>query len=426
MKEYEIRYDSLPNQVRRLEISIPHSELASCVMFVKTGTRNEVLPTEKDITHHSEHIVFDGSKKYPSYHHWAMAVDKLGGYHNGGTEREYVEFLINVEAQYTGKALEPMSELASPLYNRTASAKEKQKILREIDSYKDDLTELTRDLFQGLLYEGTSMERDTLGTKKSILSHTRGDLKSYVDKWYRGGNILVVTAGRVGKIRRVVENLFGQLPEGPIMPYEGTAGYGESRQKVKTIDTTDEAYFVIGVPGVARNDERYFAMRVMAAILGGDDYLATSRMYQNIQSGGTQTYDLTTIFGAESEVGYFAVQGTAKPSGLEKMLEKIRKELYHLSESTTKEEVIRAKRFVRREVLEATETTLGVAETMGIPTLIYDRVETRTQMLKKIEDVKLEDVRRLAESILIPDLERLVVAGPVNENLKRIRKFNPR
>lgn len=426
MKEYEIRYDTLPNQVRRLEIAIPHAELATCLMLVKTGSRNEITPAEKDITHHSEHFVFDGSKKYPSTYDWALAVDKLGAYHNAGTEREYVEFMINVEAQYTRKALGPMSQLASPIYPINAKKKENRLILREIDSYKDGYEDIVMEMFLGLLYEGTGMANGTLGSKEQILSHTRHDLRKYVDKWYRGGNVLVVTAGRVGRIRNLVEDLFGRLPDGPILPYSGSAGYGEPGLKVKTSETTEEAYFVLGFPGVARSDDRHFAIKVLGAILGGNDHNATSRLYQMIQSQKVSTYDLTTEARASSEVGYFAVQGSAEPRNLSKMLDILRREIFHLADTMTKEEVIRAKKCVRRQLLEDTETTIGVAEKLGIPTLVYDRVETRTQMLKKIDSVMLDDVRRVANEILIPDQERLMIMGPVNDNLKRVRKFNPR
>lgn len=424
--DYNLHYRSLPNGVRHLEISIPSAKTSASVAFVKTGSRNEIPEKENGLSHWVEHMVFMGTKNYPNYESWVKAVDHLGAEHDAEAEREYTEFYIFGPPEHTRKSLSLLAEVFMPTFPSKEMKRGKDLVFDEMAKDAENEEELALELFEVFLNGGSPLSNSIYGDEKFLTAFTRRDLRRYKDKWYKGANILVVTAGKIGKIRSLVDEYFGEIPEGRISPYVGKGGYGEPGLKVLTTTKTDEIYFVLGVPGVSRNDENYYPLRVAATIIGGSTSIGTSRLYQSIQVKSGLTYDLSTDIEARSDTGYVAVKGSANLYLLDPIIEKIRKEMFNLASTATKEEIRRAKNFLRGQLKRDFENTLTVAREIGIPTLMFDEVEQPRQILKSIESVRLEDVRRVAGEFLKQEEERLVVVGPVNENLKRVRKVNLR
>lgn len=419
MLEFETRFESLSNGVRRLEIPIPHDETAVCAVFVKAGSRNELTRKEAGISHAIEHKVYRGTTKR-SGKDYSLALDRLGSDSNAYTDREHTMFYMDVEAKYAPKSLELLSEaLIKPEFPREAMKKENSVLVGEMADSKDDLDDMGTEAFESLLYGRSSMAKPIFGTEKSVRAHTKNDLTKYMDKWYRGENVLVVLAGKVKRMGKLVEKYFGSLPSGPILEKAGTAGYGKERQKVVTEDTS-QAYFILGFPGVAMNDPDLYTFQVVNAVLGS---LQSSRLYMKLRNSKGMVYYIQTSCEIGSDVGYLSVNGTVKPELLTKSLDSVRREVFNLSKTLTREEVMRAKAIMRGDLLRKVRDTFQIAQLLGIPALFLNTVEQPKEILEKIDRVTLSDVRSLAKKILIPEEERLAVVGPFDENLKRVREF---
>lgn len=425
---YDLNYRSLPNDVRHLEISIPSAKTSACVALVKTGSRNEVTEKEFGLHHLTEHVVYRGTKNFPNYNAWTKAVDGIEAEHDADAEKEYTKYYVFGSSEHTSKALLLVSELLRPTFPSYATRKEKTYIVKqEFPEYSDSIDEeFVSDFFESFLFEGTPLANNGLGSESSVQALTRRDLRRLVEKWYRGANVLIVTAGNIGKIRGLVEEHFGSLAPGPAIPYVGSSGYGEPGKRVFTTNKTDRVHFMLGVPGVSRVGEMYYPLQVISAMLGGSESTGSSRLYQAIQVKNGQAYRLTTKMKAMNDVGYIAAQGAINPRLIGPVLDTIRKQMFNLVQTATKEEVKLAKAFLRGRLKRDFESTLKVAEDVGLPALIFDRVETPSQMIKGINSVRLDDVRRVAEEFLKPELERLVIVGPVNENLKKVGRLSPR
>jgi len=425
--DFDINYRSLSNDVRHLEILIPNAKTSACVALVKTGSQNET-PGKAGLHHLLEHVAFRGTERFPNYETWTKVASRIEADHDADAEKQYTEFWVFGSSEHTAKNIFLVSQLLKPTFPSSAVKKEKAYIVgSELAEYSDDAEELVEDFFEGFLFEGTALSGNGLGNEKSIKAITRRDLRKVVEKYYRGANVLVVTAGSFSrKIRSLVEECFGSLPEGPSLPYEGASGYGKPGRKVYSTQKTDRAHFMLGFAGVHRAHELYYPLRVLGAMLGGSEYTGSSRLYQAVQLKKGQAYSLSTKIKARDDTGYIAAKGAVDPKVLIPILDTVRRQVYGIVENATKEEVKLAKAFLRGKLKRDFESTLKVAEEVGIPVLISNKIETPREMLKNINAVKLDDIRRVAEELLRPELERLVVVGPVNEKLRKIRKFNPR
>ncbi|HKC05056.1 MAG TPA: pitrilysin family protein [Patescibacteria group bacterium] len=420
MIEFETRYDSLSNGVRRLEIPIPHDETAVCAVFVKAGSRNEITRREAGISHAIEHKVYRGTTMR-SGNDYALAVDRLGSDSNAYTDREHTMFHIDVEAKYAQKSLELLSEvLVKPDFPRRAMKKENGVLVGEMADNNDNPYVLLSETFENMLYGKNSMSKPILGTKDSVRAHTKRDLTRYMDKWYRGENVLVVLAGKIKRMGNLVEKYFGSLPPGPVTEPLDKVGYGKERQRILTIDS-GQAHFILGVPGISMKDPNFYTFQIMESVLGS---MESSRLYSKVRSSKGLVYDISTSNEVGTEVGYLSIEGSVQPQLLAKTLKTVKTEIFNLSKTITREEVIRAKTFLRGNLLRRMRNTLKIAEMLGIPALFLNIVEQPKQILEKIDRVTLSDVRNLAKTLLVPEEMRLAILGPFDENLKRVREFN--
>src|SRR4030066_72946 len=91
---------TLPNGLRILTAPIPHTYSVSVGIYVGTGSRYE-RKEEAGLSHFVEHLCFKGSAKRPSAREISEAIDGVGGFLNGGTDRELTV--------YYGKVADPHS-----------------------------------------------------------------------------------------------------------------------------------------------------------------------------------------------------------------------------------------------------------------------------------------------------------------------------
>ena len=426
MKEYEIRYRSLPNDVRHLEIMMPERETASCMVLVKTGSRNEIEKGEAGISHALEHKIYLGSRKRSGSDR-GFAVDRLGSNESASTEKEYTQYYINLRYNHLPKALELLSEIfKNPTFPRGVVKIENESIVGEIKDYRDDFQSTVEEEFESLLYNGSEMAEHILGNPRSVKSQSKRDLLNYMNKWYRGKNMMVVLAGNVKRTGKLVEKYFGSLAAGPAPSFEGRAIFGKPDTKVIT-KNTDQAHFVVGVPGLSLGDPEYFTMRAIEVILGGhqvldDRTVQTSKIFTQVRSKRGLAYEISTMTFSGADSGYLIVSGSAQPNNLNKTLDIVRKEMYGLSQSVTREDVAIAKQFLVDFLTTELDTPEKAALLIGVPTLFLDRRIIPSEMFATVDAIDLKKVRSLAERLLIQSEERLVVLGPFDKNLRRVPK----
>ena len=63
---YSYKVKNLPNGLRAVVIPHENSNVVSVQITVRVGSRNEVEPDKSGFAHFFEHMMFRGTKKYPS------------------------------------------------------------------------------------------------------------------------------------------------------------------------------------------------------------------------------------------------------------------------------------------------------------------------------------------------------------------------
>ncbi len=409
--QFDTTYTKLANGVRVLLVPMAGVESVTTMILVKTGSRNET-EEQAGISHVLEHMVFKGTKKYPSPMAIAEAVDGIGAEQNAFTSKEYTGYYITSAAQHLPLALDIQSEMLTvPLLPQDDLNREREVIVEEINMYEDQPMAKAAEEFENLMYGGSSLGREIIGTKETVRATTSEHLRTYLDNWYYGGNVLVVVAGKVANkdaVMRLIEEKLGGMKQGGIMDYTTAGGYGPVEAKLCK-KKTEQAHFYMGVPALSMHDPRRYALQLAQVVLGGG---MSSRLFNEIREKRGLAYYVKADIDMAYDTGYLAVRAGVKLEQLAEALKVVKEEMLKLGSTITEAELNKAKEYLLGRMPLSLEESMGVAQFFGMRALIKDEIVQPDQVVKKVKGVTMEEVRAVCEELIKESEIRSVVVGP--------------
>jgi predicted Zn-dependent peptidase len=168
---------------------------------------------------------------------------------------------------------------------------------------------------------------------------------------------------------------------------------------------------VVGRPIFNIYDESRWPMAVLKTVLGTG---MSSRLWNEIREKRGLAYYIYAATGYYQEAGLFGVGAGVRNSQAEEAIRLIRDELIKIGESITKEEFEDAKEGLRGRILLSVESTTNLAGWAADTWLREGEVRTVEETLDKIESVKIDQVKALAEELFQPEKLYLAAIGPHN------------
>jgi predicted Zn-dependent peptidase len=353
-------------------------------------------------------MLFRGTARYRSLE-IDQLFDAMGAELNAGTGKETTSVYSRVLDRHLDRALDVMADMVwRPAFEGTELEQEREIVLEEIAMYEDDPQDKVFDVLGEAVFGSHPLGRAIIG-RADVVGTTRPDeLRAFHAARYVPSNIVVAAAGSLDHDRLVelveeagIERAGLSAPTLPDAPERESA-------RVRFFPKDTEQYHVcLGAPGLARDDDRRFALRVLDNILGGT---SSSRLFQEVREKrglAYSVYSFQSLYAATGQIGLYL--GT-RPDNVGRALRVVADELDRFrSEPATEEELERSKENVKGRVLLALESTtarmnrLGSSVLADMPLLSVDEVEAR------IDAVSLDDLRALAGELLAP--ERLSAAG---------------
>jgi predicted Zn-dependent peptidase len=295
-----------------------------------------------------------------------------------------------------------------PAFDGAELEQEREIVLEEIAMYEDDPQDKVFDVLGEAVFGGHPLGRAIIGSADVVGSAGPDALRAFHAARYVPTNVVVAAAGSVDHDALVelveragIERVGGRAPALPAAPAAQPA-----RRRFFAKET-EQYHVCLGAPGLARDDERRFALRVLDNILGGT---SSSRLFQEVREKrglAYSVYSFQSLYAGSGQIGLYL--GT-RPDNVARALGVVADELERFrAEPATAEELDRSKENVKGRVLLALESTtarmnrLGLSVLADMPLLSVDEVEAR------IDAVELDDLSELAGELLAP--ERLSAAG---------------
>jgi predicted Zn-dependent peptidase len=394
---------------------VPSVRSAAVGIWVNVGSRDET-PAVAGASHFLEHLLFKGTTRRSALE-ISSSIEAVGGEMNAFTSKEYTCFYARVIDTDLPMAIDVVSDLiTSSIVSALDVDAERKVVLEEIAMRDDDPSDLVHDLYAETYYGDTQLGRPILGTIDSINSMSRNSVFNYYKKRYLPQDLVVAVAGNI-KHKKVVEMVERALSADGFLHVKGTPQIrgNESIRKAKQTSVglmtrkTEQAHMFYGMEGVARHDDRRFAMGILASALGGG---MSSRLFQEIREKRGLAYSVYAYaqqFAGSGQIGFYA---GCNPSKAIEVLEIIREVLADVAEhGMTHEEIERAKGAVRGSLVLSQEDSGSRMSRIGKNEIVYGQVMGFDEILQEIAGVSHEDVRKVASEFLTRT-PTLALVGP--------------
>jgi predicted Zn-dependent peptidase len=403
----EHRITTLPSGVRIVTEAMPSVRSVSLGYWIGTGSRGE-SEDEAGLSHLLEHLLFKGSDRYGS-EEIDQIFDGMGAELNAGTGKETTSVYARVIDDHLEVAFDVMSDMVWRPALRDLDA-EREVILEEIAMYEDDPQDKVFDVLGRAVFGSHPLGRAIIGRAEVVAGTPRDAIAAFHAARYVPGNVVIAAAGSVDH-DALVELAATRVPmEAATWHANGGPPGGDpeaaARISFETKDT-EQYHVCLGGPGLARDDDRRFALRVLDTLLGGT---SSSRIFQEVREKRGLAYSVYTFLAHYAGTGQVGIYLGTRADNLAAALEVVGEELGRLrGAAPSSAELARAKDNLKGRIVLSLESTGARMNRLGSSLLTGVQLLSLDEAVEKIERVTLDDVVELAEDLWAA--ERLSVAG---------------
>ncbi len=378
-----------------------NSPVAQCCLMINAGTRDE-QPNEHGIAHFIEHVIFKGTKKRKAFHIMSRLED-VGGELNAYTTKEETVIHATFLREDFSRAIELISDITfKSTFPEKEMKKEKEVVIDEINSYKDNPSELIFDDFEELVYDGHPFGRNILGTKKLIKRFTKDDLQNFIQRKYNTDQMVFCSIGNLSlnRIKKLTEKHLGWVASSRRdeirLPF---VNYRPNTKVVKK--STFQSHCIVGNLAYDLQDPKRVGMHLLNNILGGPGL--NSRLNLVLREKHGLAYNIESMYTPYSDTGLFCIYFGTDKDNLNKTLVLVHKELKKvMNERLGVLQLFKAKRQLMGQLAIASESNENLMLTVAKSFMVYNSIDTLEAVNSQIEDLTASAIMEIANEVLDP------------------------
>jgi len=406
---------TLDNGLRVITETMPHTRSVSICIFIGVGSRYET-ERQAGVSHFIEHLMFKGTPRRTTAKEISMAIEGVGGIINAGTDKELTVYWCKTAQPHFSLALDILSDiLLHSKFNHDDIESERRVIIEEIHMEKDSPSQLVNVLIDGLLWPGHPLGRDIAGDGDSVAGISRKVMLDYLGHQYLPSNTVVSIAGAL-KHREIVnavnQALGGWVDRQPRPGYKAYKEHSFSRLKIESKDT-EQAHLCLGLNGLPLLHPQRFVLDLLNVILGEG---MSSRLFTEIRDRLGLAYSIHSYVDHFLDTGAITVYAGVEPKNLPVAIKAILEQLSRLKEPVPEAELRKAKELAKGRLLLRMEDSRNVAGWMGGQEILTGRILSVDQVTSILDAITAEELRQLAQELLVDSQLRLAVVGPVAED----------
>lgn len=275
------------------------------------------------------------------------------------------------------------------------------------------------DVYEDLLFAGSNLEGEVLGTKETIAALGHEDFSKYINDWYGFKNVVFVVAGD--------ENVVGQEElVSKVEQYLQKGGqdraahehdsffkenvYGSDRKAIVYKDT-EQAHFILGFPTFPRSNGKKYPLSILSTLLGRT---MSSRMFTQIRDNLGLCYYIRSGTDYYHDGGTFTASAGVDPNRISEALTATKQEFLklHDTDPVTEQEIQGAKQNIIGNLLLQLEDSQAVAYWYGLKLLLEGQVQTTSEVVRLIEEVSLNQIQDIVKEVIDPEKMRVSLIGP--------------
>jgi predicted Zn-dependent peptidase len=415
-----IKKDKLKNGLKYILVPNKNTQAVTVLVLIGVGSRHEESKIG-GMAHFLEHMTFKGTVKRPNTLAIAKELDSLGADFNAYTSVDHTGFWVKINSEYLEKALDILSDI---IFNSKLKAEELNKergtILEEMNMYEDDPKRNSLNVLYDILFDGNSLGKDEIGTKKSLANINVQKMKSFKGEFYVPNNMVVGVAGNISDqgTDDLIEKYFNSRKKTKsVKKFKKFVNKQKSPQVVIKKKPTEQAHLAIGFHGYSYSDKDLEALKVFSTLFGG---AMSSRLFINIRERHGLCYYIRSGLGVYEDTGSFIIQTGLDKNRLLPALKAIFKEIENvLKKGISKAELRKAQEIIKGNCILQLEDSSAVADWYTKQDLMGQKIRTPEEKIAQVEKVTVGDIERAVKKVFKKKNFNMAVIGDYEPGLKK-------
>ena len=394
------------------------SKVVYCGYQINAGTRNEE-PGEEGLAHFCEHVTFKGTERRKAWH-ILNCLESVGGDLNAYTNKEGTVYYSAILKEHIARAVDLLTDIVfHSVYPQAEIDKEVEVICDEIESYNDSPAELIYDEFENIIFKGSPLGHNILGTAEQVRSFKTEDALRFTRKLYRPDNAIFFAYGDIdfkklvrllkksflSEERRVKSEKFNS-PEAQaqfnIQHSTFNTQHSFEGQTIVMQKNTHQAHVMIGTRAYDVNDSRRMPLYLLNNMLGGPGMNAKLNLALREHNGLVYTVESTMV--AYGETGVWSIYFGCDEHDVKRCLRLVRKELDKFMQKPLSEAQLKAaKKQIKGQVGVACDNRENFALDFGKSFLHYGWEKNVDRLYEQVDEITAEQIQAVAQELFDKD-----------------------
>ncbi|HYC91423.1 MAG TPA: pitrilysin family protein [Thermoanaerobaculia bacterium] len=409
----QIHKTVLPSGLTVLVETLPYVRSVALGYYLRSGSAVE-SEEHGGASHFLEHLVFKGTK-HRSTADIAKVIDILGGDVDAFTGKEYTSFYAHVLDEQVPTALELLTDIVtSPNFSEDDVEMERGVILEEIKMVEDTPDDLVHEIFVTAFWPDHPLGRPILGTEETIVRLQRAKIVEHYEETFQPSNVIFAASGNVKpeELLPFLEKHFTPSTRAPFRR-EWDAPTPSQHVIIREKRELEQVHLCLGARGYPQQVEERYAAALLNTVLGGG---MSSRLFQRVREQEGLVYAIASYHNAYLHGGYEAVYAACAPKNVRRVLESTLAEMRKIrNEGVTAEELADAKLHLKGSILLSLESTTSRMSGIARQEYYFGRQYTPDDIIEHIDAVTLDDLQRVAQTVVDPESLSLTMLGNVKD-----------
>ena len=413
------------------------SQVVYCGYQINAGTRNEE-PGEEGLAHFCEHVTFKGTERRKAWH-ILNCLESVGGDLNAYTNKEGTVYYSAILKEHIARAVDLLSDIVfHSVYPQAEIDKEVEVICDEIESYNDSPAELIYDEFENILFKGSPLGHNILGTAEQVRAFKTEDALRFTQKLYRPDNAIFFAYGDIDfkklvKLigRALADDDSGKLAEEKLPQIsqitqisgdENSITTEKSVSSVKSVGpknypsvgkeiagqtivmqkNTHQAHVMIGTRAYDVNDDRRMPLYLLNNMLGGPGMNAKLNLALREHNGLVYTVESTMV--AYGDTGTWSIYFGCDEHDVKRCLRLVRKELDKFMQKPLSDAQLKAaKKQIKGQIGVACDNRENFALDFGKSFLHYGWEKNVDRLYEQVDAITAAQIQAVAQELFDKD-----------------------
>ena len=394
------------------------SKVVYCGYQINAGTRNEE-PGEEGLAHFCEHVTFKGTERRKAWH-ILNCLESVGGDLNAYTNKEGTVYYSAILKEHIARAVDLLTDIVfHSVYPQAEIDKEVEVICDEIESYNDSPAELIYDEFENIIFKGSPLGHNILGTAEQVRSFKTEDALRFTRKLYRPDNAIFFAYGDIDfkKLVRLLKKSFlseeRRVKSEKINSPEAQAQFNIQHSTFNTQHSfkgqtivmqknTHQAHVMIGTRAYDVNDSRRMPLYLLNNMLGGPGMNAKLNLALREHNGLVYTVESTMV--AYGDTGIWSIYFGCDEHDVKRCLRLVRKELDKFMLKPLSEAQLKAaKKQIKGQVGVACDNRENFALDFGKSFLHYGWEKNVDRLYEQVDEITAEQIQAVAQELFDKD-----------------------